>query len=223
MSIRSWLTHSLPNWSDDCPVSGRIELEKMSHEADYMAGWNTFLDSLHTRPQPSELWPFDAPPSSDEHPRVSVRAAEEASPSVPFTPALEGPVMRSGPAAPPPRRRQVPGVELTELAANSFAFVRIAAEAGSSRGKAVSACTPGPWAFCRGLINFTLNWAKFPLGSTFTNASASPKNALKMIPATQAVDLPILTIVPCLETIPRDLPSGESCPHAANVDTFGPA
>ena len=144
MSIRSWLTHSLPNWSDDCPVSGRIELEKMSHEADYMAGWNTFLDSLHTRPQPSELWPFDAPPSSDEHPRVSVRAAEEASPSVPFTPALEGPVMRSGPAAPPPRRRQVPGVELTELAANSFAFVRIAAEAGSSRGKSSERPFPLP-------------------------------------------------------------------------------
>ena len=121
------------------------ELVRMNtKEADYMAGWNTFLDSLHTRPQPSELWPFDAPPSSDEHPRVSVRAAEEASPSVPFTPALEGPVMRSGPAAPPPRRRQVPGVELTELAANSFAFVRIAAEAGSSRGKSSERPFPLP-------------------------------------------------------------------------------
>ena len=102
-------------------------------EADYMAGLNTFLDSLLTRPQPSELWPFDAPPSPDEHPGVNGRATEEAAPSVPFTPALEGPVMRSRPAAPPPRQRQVPGVELTELVANSFAFVRIAAEAESSR------------------------------------------------------------------------------------------
>ena len=43
MSIRSWLTHSLPNWSDHCPVSGRIELEKMSHEDLYLNFFNDML------------------------------------------------------------------------------------------------------------------------------------------------------------------------------------
>lgn len=111
------------------------ELIRMhTKEAEYMAGWDTFLDGLYTRPDPSQLWPLGAPPSFDGNPRSCGRA-EEAAPSVAFTPALEGPVMHSGPAAPQPRRRQAPAVELTELTANSFAFVRIAAvEGGNARG-----------------------------------------------------------------------------------------
>ena len=43
MSIRSWLTNMLPNWSDHCPMSGRIELEKMTHEDLYLIFLNDML------------------------------------------------------------------------------------------------------------------------------------------------------------------------------------